>query len=337
MILVTGGTGLLGSHLLYRLTTSNESVNAIYRKKSSIEKTRKVFGYYPQPEAHFKNINWIKADVTDIPSLESAFEGIEKLYHCAAIVSFNPNHKRKIFNVNFEGTENVVNTALDKGVKKLCYSSSVAALGSRKNGKYIDENTAWETNINPSNYSTSKHLAEMEVWRGIEEGLNAVIVNPSTIIGPGDWSDGSPALIRQLDEGLRFYTEGSSGFVDVRDVVDVMVRLMEADINREQYLISSENISFKSLFNMIAEELNKKKPDIKAGSFLTKIVWRTEKFKSKITGKEPVITKESAKMAHEKDRFSNQKIKEELGKEFNPVEDAIKYTCEKYLKENKKA
>ncbi len=334
MILVTGGTGLLGMHLLHDLAKNDTKIRATFRNKDKLSLVKKIFRYYSPDENLFDKIEWVPCDILDVTALDDVMNGVDKVYHCAAVVSFNPAHKKQLKKVNIEGTANVVNACLRNNVSKLCHVSSTSALGTLDNTE-ITEKTPWETNTNPSNYSVSKYLGEREVWRGIEEGLNAVIVNPSMIVGPGDWNMSSAALIKRVYDGLVFYTKGSTGFVDVRDVVKCMIRLMDSDIHSDRFLIVGENLPFKIFMDHIAENLNKAKASVAASHFLTQLAWRLEWLRSVFTRKEPVITKESARIAQKTELYSNKKIKETLGIEFIPIQDAVKNTVELFLREQK--
>lgn len=327
MILVTGGTGLVGSHLLYSLLKSEVRVRAIYREDSKLKGVKKLVDFYSPNQDLFSKIEWVKADVLDISALSDAMKDVNCVYHCAAKVSFNPKHKDELLETNIVGTENVVNVAIDNKVKKLCYVSSTSALGTLTNGEKITEKVSWQNNVTPSVYSVSKYHAECEVWRGAEEGLEVVIVNPAIIVGPGDWDSGSSAIFNRVWNGLNYYTEGGNGFVDVRDVVGCMITLMNKGIKNEQFLLVGENLSFKLFFELIAKGLNKNKPKIKATHFLTQLVWRMEKLRTTLSAKEPVITKESAKISVNTECYSNQKIKDILGIEFIPISKSIEDTC----------
>ena len=248
MILVTGGTGLVGAHLLYRLMADGENLIALYRSEKSRQITKEIFGTYPKPEL-FDQLNWVEGDILDIEFLNSCIKDVEEVYHCAAVVSFNPSDEDALMKVNIEGTANVVNACLSQNVRKLCYVSSIGAFGRAKRNEMVNENTHWENDLKPSNYSVSKYHAEMEVWRGIEEGLNAVIVNPSTVLGSGNWHRGSSAIFTKVWNGLPFYTEGINGYVDVLDVVEIMISLMKSDINKETVSCSGRESTLSKIFD----------------------------------------------------------------------------------------
>lgn len=315
MVLVTGGAGLLGKELITQLLAQGRQVRAIYNKT---------------PLADFRSANleqW-QCNILDVVGLEEAMQGIEQVYHCAAIVTFNPKRKMEMFKVNIEGTANVVNAALEVGVKKMVYVSSVAALGRIREDEIINETMNWTEETSNSNYGQSKYLAEMEVWRGIGEGLNAVMVNPVVILGAGDWDGGSSQLFKNVYNEFPWYAEGTTGFVDVRDVVKAMLQLMESDITAQRFIISAENKSFQELFNLIANAFGKKAPHKKVTPLIAALVWRLEAIKSKFTKKDPLITKETAKTAMAKVNFDNSKLKKYLPDfKYRKIEDTINDTC----------
>ena len=336
MIFVTGGTGIVGSHLLYRICSSGKKVRALKRETSSLRIIQKTFSYYtPNAAALLNSIEWVTGDVTDIYSLYEAMEGVEQVYHTAAIVSFHASDKNQMMNVNVDGTANVVNACITKGVKKLCHVSSIATLGRADNDGLTDEETHWKSSKRNSSYSKSKYGAEREVWRGMAEGLASVIVNPSVIIGPGNWNSGSCQIFQQSWNGLKFYTDGVNGYVDVNDVAKAMVMLMESDITNSRFILSSENIDYRTFFSWVADGLCKKKPNIKATAFLSQLAWRAEKLKSQMIHSKPLITKETARTAFQKFYYSNEKIKQALGFEFMPMKDSIKQCCEFFLKDKR--
>jgi nucleoside-diphosphate-sugar epimerase len=330
MILVTGATGLLGSDLLAKLVLKGHTVKATRRGSSNMSLLEKTFRRYNVPPG---KITWAEADITDYFSLLEAMKDAEQVYHVAAVVSFNPQAASHMISVNVSGTANVVNAALECGIKKLCHVSSTAALGRTEESKMMDEESHWQNSKYNSNYAISKYGAEREVWRGIEEGLNAVIVNPSVIIGPGDWKTDSSRIIGQVWKGLRFYPGGGNAFADVRDVTDVMIKLMEGTYNKNRYLVMSANKSYREVFNLIADAFGKKKPSLKINGFMSAAAWRAEWLRSKITGAAPVVTKEILRSSGRNYMYSNIKIKTELKHDFIPLEETIKDTCKIFLEE----
>ena len=263
MILVTGGTGLVGAHLLFNLIDNNEEVRAIYRETSDLNAVKKVFSYYTSKvEILFNKIDWQIADITDILSLEVVFKNIDYVYHCAAYISFNPRHFKKLKKVNVEGTANVVNYCISEKVIKLCYISSVASLGKSENKSLITEECEFNPNDRNSVYSITKHQAEMEVWRGSQEGLDAIIVQPGVIIGEGIWSSASGGIFRTIAKGLKFYTPGGIGIVDVKDVVKAMIYLTKSELKNQAYILVGENILYEKLLAKISNKLNRKAPKL---------------------------------------------------------------------------
>lgn len=326
MILVTGSNGLVGSYLCRYLLSKGEKVRAIRRPGSNLRLLQDIAD----------KIEWVDGDILDIFSLEDAVVGIDKIYHCAAIISYAKSNKDLLMQVNVEGTANVVNVALDNGIKKLVYISSIAALGKTgKDNEVVNEQTPWERKNLTSDYSVSKFLAEREVWRSIAEGLNAVIVNPSIIVGAGNWNSGSCKLFTTIHNGFKYYTEGKTGYVDVRDVVKIVYALMESDINNERFILNSENVSYHDFLTTIAKELQVKGPTVKAGKFLSSLAWRTEWFKSLFNGSEPSVTKQTAVIANKKVNYENKKIVDQLQYNFIPVNRSIADAAQSFKAELK--
>jgi len=334
MILVTGGTGFVGSHLLFHLINKGEEVSAIKRPTSTTKLTKKVFQWYSNNhEVLFKKIKWIDGDLLDYDSLIVALRGVDYVYHAAAVVSFNPSDKIRLMQTNVEGTSNLVNASLAANIKKLCYVSSIAALGRAATTEFTTEETEWKDVPGTSNYSRSKHRAELEVWRAMAEGLKVVIVNPSIILGPGNWNEGSVKMFQTVYRGLKFYTSGRNGYVDVNDLVKAMILLMEGDFVNERYLINAENIRYQALFTWMSDAFHIPPPKIKAGKILSELSWRGLKIMSLLTGKAPLITKETARTARADYRYSNKKIKAATGMIFKPIKQTIQETVRIYLKD----
>lgn len=331
MILVTGGTGLLGSHLLLDLIKSGEKVRAIKRPSSNIKLVRKIFSYYTDnPDELMNRIEWVNADLMDFGAIEEALSRINEIYHCGAVVSFYPKDHKEMLKVNIEGTTNLVNQAIHSKIEKFCYVSSVATLGRADNNGLTDENTYWKSSRKNSVYAISKYGAEREVWRAMEEGLNAVIVNPSLILGPGFWEDNS-GLFRLVWQGLKYFTKGVNGYVDVRDVSRTMIRLMSNHIFRERFIISAENLSYEQLFSLMAKHLGKNAPSVNVPPLMTKVAWRVEWVRSFLTGSKPEVTREMAITTAQVYTYTNEKIKKTLNFEFIPIEESIKNVCGLFL------
>jgi len=334
MIVVTGGTGLVGSHLLYELTSKGNRVKALKRNSSNIENVLRTFSYYSENAGElFKLVEWVDGDILDVVSLEDAFEGASKVYHTAAFVSLVPSKKKKILTNNIQGTANVVNACISKKVGKLCHVSSVAALGHSADGLPTDEEMIWSPSKHRPYYSVSKFHSEMEVWRGIEEGLDAIIVNPSLILGPGNWDNGSSALFKTIYNGMKFYPPGITGFVDARDVAKAMVQLMDSNISGERFILNSEDWKFEKLFHHIANAFGKPISLIEVKRWMGALAWRAEWLRCLITGKEPQITRETVASGFNKSGFSSEKIKQRLGFEFIPIEQSISETARILLKQ----
>ena len=325
MILVTGGSGLLGSHLLFQLTNESNTIKAIFRNEKKIELVQRLFLYYDpiNGQTRFDSIQWVNCDVLDSVTLHETMEGCEYVYHCAAIVSFDKDDFYKMMKINREGTSNVVNSCLELGIKKLCYVSSTAAIGNGENDPIVTEETKWKQSPTTSGYSISKYSAEKEVWRGVEEGLDVVIVNPCVIIGAGDWQESSLTMFATVEKGLRFYTLGANAFVDARDVALSMIILMKSDIKNERYLCIGENSTFKNLFDTIARNLNTKEANILVNPILMGLTWRVMWIISKLTGKKSPITKETARSAFGTTIYDASKIKKALSFEFITIDEMV--------------
>jgi nucleoside-diphosphate-sugar epimerase len=316
MILVTGGSGLVGKELITQLLAQGKQVRAIYNKT-------------PLPDFKSSLLEQSQCDILDVVSLEQVMQDIEQVYHCAAIVSFDPGKKQQLFKVNVEGTANVVNAALDAGVKKLVHVSSVAALGRIGKNEPVVETMNWDEDVNNSNYGHSKYLGEMEVWRGTGEGLNAVIVNPVIILGDGDWEKGSGKIFKNIYEEFPWYSEGVNGFVDVRDVVQAMTQLMDSDIINERFILSAADKSYRAIFDLIATAFGKRLPDKKITPLLAQLVWRREAIKTFFSRKEPLVTKETAYTALNHMNFDNSKLKKFIpGFNYRPIEQTIVDICD---------
>ena len=328
MILVTGGTGLVGCHLLYSLVNENKKVRALHRKNSKTDSVRKVFSYYSKDyKKLFDKIEWIEGDINDITSLDVAFQNISEIYHCAAFISFSNQDFNAMKKINVEGTANMVNTAIDNKVDKFCYVSTIAAIGERKN-MLIDEECEWKENNNP--YSKTKHDAELEVWRGISEGLNAVIVNPGVIIGSGYWKRGSGAFITQISRGMNYFPPGKTGFICVKDVVKIMRELMDKNIFSERFLLVAENWTQKDFIYSVCNYLNLKSPLKKASKSIMILGLILDAVRSFFLNKRRRLSSAIIKSSHSKNEYSNKKISSVLNYKFKMVEKSIKVTCENF-------
>lgn len=340
MIAVSGATGFLGSYVVCMLIEQGKNVRAFKRESTLMDEFEVIFKYYfsntsSETQSQYrKNIQWVIADVNDIPSLHSALQDITDVYHCAAIVSFVQKDRDKLMKVNTEGTANMVNVALFEGVKHFCHVSSIAALGRAKSGEQITENSRWNTSKYNSNYAISKYKAELEVWRGAEEGLNVTIVNPGVILGVGDWNKGSTKLFKLVWKGMPFYTEGVNGYVDVKDVARGMLMVMEKKIFNQRFVLVGKNVNMKWYLDTVATHLGKRKPTIKVNYIISQLAWIVEGLKCFVLGKTPSLTKETARASMHQFFYSSAKI-EQLGFTFTPMETTIADTCTQFLKTNK--
>jgi nucleoside-diphosphate-sugar epimerase len=335
MILVTGGTGLLGSHLLYEVVRQKAEVVALKRPTSDLEEVKRVFGYYSE-EGHkiFKQINWIDADLMNQADLEQCLIDVDQVYHCAGMVSFQPRDRAKMIHFNTNSTANLVNACLANGVKKVVHVSSTSAIGKPPDSEPANESMIWARSKTNTGYSESKFLSEMEVWRGMEEGLNGVIVNPSIILGAGFWERGSSAIFSRVAKGLKFAAPGITGYVGVQDVVSSMIQLMNSDISGERFIISGGNFSYRQVFEMIGQALGKPKELKLVSATLMKNLVKLDGAAGFFTRKRR-ITSEMVRSAFSEVHFSTEKIQEALDIRFTPLEQVIEQVALHYLNDHK--
>lgn len=323
-IFVTGGTGFIGSYIIKELVEQGYSVRAIRRNSSKLP--------FYIPADILNKVEWVEGDVLDTPALEDAMTGIDTVIHSAAIVSFLRSEKKAMYKTNIEGTANVVNIALEKGVKRFVHISSVSSFGNTAQINRVNEESKWQESKINTGYAISKHQSELEVWRAMAEGLNAVIINPSTVLGFGDWNNSSCKIFKTVYDEFPWYTKGVNGFVDVADVAKATVALMKTSISNERFIINGENWTFQQLFNTIADGFGKKHPHRNGTPFLSEIAWHMEKLKAFLSGKKPLLTKESARVAHRNTYFDNKKILAALpGFSFTPLQESIQKACKQYL------
>jgi nucleoside-diphosphate-sugar epimerase len=327
--LVTGITGMLGAHVAMELLVSGYEVVGLFRGETSKQKTQTIFELYNLSN-EFEKIQWQFGDITKIETLDDAFEGINEVYHCAAFISFRPQDEDRMYSANVHGTRNLVDVALTHPIRKFCHVSSTAAVGSNQFEELTTEKHVWKKD-EASSYAYTKKYAEIEVWRGIEEGLNAVIVNPCIIIGPGDWNQGSPHLVQKVDNGLKYQVPGANAFVDVRDVASTMRKLMESDISSERFLLIGENATFQRLFEAIATKLNRKAPYKEVSKSFARLLSVIEYWRSKIFGSYPMITKDSVESAFGTAKYSNEKILDQMDISFRSLEEMVENTVEHYI------
>lgn len=321
-ILVTGAAGLLGSHLTRLLVKNGRSVRAIRRPTSRMDLVHDIEN----------QVEWMEADVADLLSLEPVFEGVSHVFHAAAIVSFDPRDREKMTRTNVEGTANVVNLCLDFGVKKLVHVSSVAAIGRVAGKNEVAETNRWERSAANSQYAITKFQAEQEAWRGLAEGLDVAVVNPSIIVGAGFWNEGSTRFFRQIDRGLRFCPPGGSGFVDVRDVARFMMLLMDSDVIGERFILNGDNCSYRQFFGLIATALKRKPPSFPVNKWMAELAWMFGWLQQKLTGRPPMVTRETARNAMQTWVYRNEKSLQLADFKYVGLEKTIREVAEIYLK-----
>ena len=333
MILVTGGTGLVGSHLLFELTKSQHKIRALYRSLKTVEKVKHVFSFYTdRVDSQFDKIEWVQADLNNVPKLTEAFEGVSHVYHCAALISFDPNDYYKLRETNISGTANIVNLSIIYGIQKLCYVSSVATMG--YDPVKITEETTWNSEDHKSVYAITKYEAEMEVWRGIQEGVPSVIVNPGVILGPGFFQSGSGGLFKRVHKGLPFVTHGVSGYVGVMDVIKSMVLLMNGDRINERYIMVAQNLSFLDFTTLISNAFKIEPQKKIASKWLLSFAWRLDWLRHKLRGGKRQFTKNLSKTLTNKSYYSSDRfLTAEPEFKFNPISKEVSEVCQIFSKE----
>jgi len=334
MVLVTGGTGLVGAHLLYKLLNENQNVRAIYRDKKTFKTVKRIFSYYTKNvEPLFGAIQWLEANINNIPALTKAFQDVTTVYHCAAFINFEPNKFNTLQKINIEGTANIVNLSIAFGVKKLCYVSSIAAIGEPKTHTTITEETSWNPEADNSVYAITKYGAELEVWRGTQEGLHAVIVNPGVIIGAGIWHSGSGSIINLVYNKTKYYTSGNVGCVAVEDVVQALYLLMQSDVVNKRFILVSNTWTYKKLLSSCAIALGVKPPKTKATNSMLQVAWRLDWLKHLVTGRPRKLTKSVVQSLQSDLVYDGSKIEEYIGFRYSDLGKKINNTCALYLKD----
>jgi len=322
MIFLTGCNGLIGSYITRKLLAENLQVKALKRPSADMSLISDIYD----------RITWVEGDLSDIQLLDKYLEGIDTVIHCAAVISFSASQKENMFRSNVEGTANIVNSALKNNIKRFCYISSIAALGRKKNSNDIDETSVWEESSNNTFYARTKYLAELEVWRGIEEGLNAFMINPSIVLGPGNWETGSSRLFKYIYDEKPFYPKGEMNFIDVRDVSDIVFTLLNAHVKGERFIVNAGRMPYKDVFFLIADRFKKRRPIYQANRFLSEIAWRFYKLRSLFTGKEPLLTKETVKVSELHYTYKTDKILKIPAVKFRNIEETIDWTCDELMR-----
>ena len=325
-ILVTGGTGLVGAHLLYYLTKSGINPIALKRSTSNTQKVKKIFNYYlNQGDKLYNQIDWRECDILDVIKLEAIVKNVSIVYHCAALISFNKMMKDKMIEINSTGTSNIIDLCLKYNINRFCYVSSIATLGSNQNGA-IDETCWWDWK-NQSSYAISKYLGEVEVWRGFAEGLSGFIVNPSLIIGPGVWDSGFGTIIKKSKLGSPFYPPGSCGLIDVNDLVQIMIKIMSSKINNERFIINSEHYNYQKLMGIIAQQFNKRPPTIKLKKWVLKLLITVDIMWNKFKGNKIELSADSVKYTTNNILLNTTKINNAIKFDYQDIEqNLINYT-----------
>jgi dihydroflavonol-4-reductase len=342
MIYVTGGTGMLGAHLLYRLTKSGYQVRALKRETSNLNQIKKIFSYYSseeEAEQLLAKIEWADGDLLDRDSIKLHLKGVNFIIHAAAMVSFSRRDRNAMLHNNVEGTANLVDLARESGINRFCHVSSTSALGNPPEGVPASEEHVWNNSRKRTAYGKSKFLSEMEVWRGMNEGMEVLIVNPGVIIGPGNWDTGSPQLFKTIWNGFQFYTEGGTGFVDVLDVSEAIVSMIDQPqweiVRNQRYVLVARNVKFREFFNLVADNLGKKRPTIPAGDWLLAIAWRLALIVSWFSSSRPAITRDSVNGSNQMSDYDGSHITRLIPFQYRTVEESVGRVAKIFLNEHR--
>ena len=320
MIFITGASGLLGSYICRKLVQEGCSVRALRRKSSKLSLLHDIES----------QIEWIEGDILDLISLQEGLKGCSKIIHCAGMVSYHSKDADQLMKVNQEGTANLVNVALQQNVSTFVHISSVAAIGRSAKASSINENFKWADADEHTAYGISKHLAEMEVFRGGVEGLEVVILNPALVLAPGPWEQSSMQVFKYVNDQRPFYTSGCMNYIDARDVANIAFMALESALKAgERYILSAGHISYKEFFNLVANYMEKKAPSVQVNSYLLQAAYYLEGLRSQLKGQRPLITKETLKLAQQQLIFENAKVQQALDYQFIPLEESISWTCRK--------
>jgi len=320
MILITGATGLVGSFIAKDLLDEGISFKSLKRERSTIPDILKNHDNYSQ-------IEWINGDIREPISLDEAFENVDEVIHCAALVSFHSGDYNQMKDINVLGTINMVNHAQKNSVRKFVHISSIAALGRSEKNATITEDTKWVKSANDSRYAWTKHLGELEVWRASEEGLPVIILNPTIVLGPSNWNNSSTRLFKYVWEERGFYPKGAINYIDVRDVSSIAIKMLKSEVDGERFILNSDKVLYKTLLQLIAEAFGKKAPSIEVKRWMLSAGSIFEYVKSIITRGKPLVTPETIRLSRTDFNYRNDKIKSFLDFEFMPLEDTIVWTC----------
>ena len=338
MNLVTGATGIIGSHVVLQLLREGQQVTEVRQKKSDLESVKKLFSFYtPHHQELFNKIKWIELDILDVFAIEEALEGVLAVYHCAGFVSFSKNDRKKLFLINEQGTRNVVNACIQKKVNALCHVSTIGTINNSEYPFTLHEGVFWKTSGKESDYALSKYNAEREAWRGMEEGLNVVIVNPGVVLSPVFWQQSSSRIFEQCFKGNKFYTDGQTAYVAATDVASIMVELVKKRMFGERFILVENNYPFKQIFDLVHGCMKKPKPSFRVGEKTLKTMGYLQRFLYGFVRKPPLLTKSLVNAALNRQSFSNEKVKKALEYTFEPVTKTVGSICEFYLSEHEKS
>ena len=315
---VTGANGFLGVHIIHHLLLQGHKVYAVVRPGASLEEFNKVKRYYNVGADSYSRLSWEECFLYDMEGLHDILINVDYVMHLAGVISYLKKDLTKLMDVNQGYTANIVDACNGAGVKKLLYCSSIAAISKSIKGESVKESNEWNSEIPHSNYGYTKQLGELELWRGTQEGLPTVAINPGIILGYGDWSKGSNKLFGNAQKGFPFYSDGVTGWVGVEDVARISILLCLSEIVDERFLLVSENKSYKEVADLMTTALETKKPFVQIKGTLYKIAYAIVAIKE-FLGLGGMLSKETVRASIAVNHFDNSKVKEALNYEFESI------------------
>lgn len=324
MILVTGATGLIGRYFVDLLLKKGFTVRAMIRNESDKQK----FQIHPE-------LSFIVADLLDYFSLQMAVNGVEYVINAAGVVSFDFSAKKSLYLTNVEGTANLVNVLLEKkNLNRLIHISSIAAVGRDLTNKIVDEDTKWTNSDLNSEYAISKYQGELEVWRGVEEGLNAVVFNPSIVLGQGDWTKGSLALF-EIAKTKSVYPDSSFNYVDVRDIGKVLLEALKNDVCLgERYILNAGEVPFSDFYKKVRSRTDVAKEATKVPLKSLRVLSWIGSFLDRFFGVQIGMNKYLYNNLKNRFEYRTDKVFSLLSMEFHTLDETIDYCLSENVDNN---
>ena len=306
---------MLGAYFAQALLAEGHQVRILHRRNG--------------PPTHLGDwaarVEWIEADLLDVTAVNQALLGCQAVVHTAGMVSFNPRHNAQMWEANVTATELLVDLAMDHPITRFVHLSSVAALGKGKPGEVLDEKSPWEESLAGSAYGRSKHYGERAVWRGIAEGLPAVILNPSVVLAPGPEVRSSLQLFHYVHRGVPFYTPGELNYVDIRDLTTLLLAALTEPWEGHRFIVSADRVSYQDFFCAVAAAMEKKAPKYQLPLWLLQSLAPLEKGRTRLLGGNPLVTPDMVASLKQPTHYNTQKSVTKGGLRYRPLEESISW------------